>query len=138
LNDSNYAEWSIQMRAILVRKGIWEVVSGTATRPLGSPNSKTEVHASAGLGSRITLRTEFYRQRMEAPQAIQAYVAQVRKSAFRLEQAGASISDEERLGVLLAGLPSRFGPFIVSLEALPESDRTFSSVVRRLVNEDAR
>lgn len=179
LDDRNYAEWSIQMRAILVRKGLWEVVSGTATRPLGSPNAKTvrawqrrndeaiaelqlnvesdqlshligddaaclwtllqEVHASSGLGSRIILRTEFYQQRMmDASQAVQAYVAQVRKSAFRLEQAGATISDEERLGVLLAGLPSRFGPFIVSLEALPESDRTFAGVVRRLVNEDAR
>ncbi|KAH9856304.1 hypothetical protein C2E23DRAFT_686549, partial [Lenzites betulinus] len=67
---------------------------------------------------------------------IQAYVAQVRKSTFRLEQASASISDKERLGVLLAGLPFCFGPFIVSLEALPESDRTLSSVVRRLVNKD--
>lgn len=167
------------MKAILVRKGLWEVVSGTPTRLLGSPNAKTvrawqhhnveaiaelqlntesdqllhltgddaaclrtllqEVHASPSLSSRIVLHTKFYQQHMmDASQAVQAYVAQVCKSAFRLEQAGATISNEERLGVLLAGLPFHFGPFIVSLEALPESDRTFVGVVWCLVNEDAR
>ena len=178
LNDINYPEWSIQMRAILVKKSLWDVTSGDGDKPMGSPNSKTvrawqrrndeaiaeiqlnvepdqlshvtgteaseiwtllrEVHSATGLGSRIVLRTEFYSQNMGAGMSIQGYVAQVRKSAFRLEQAGAEISDEERLGVLLAGLPPRFGPFVVSLEAIPESDRTFTAIVRRLINEDAR
>ena len=26
LNDSNYAEWSVQMEAILVRRGLWPMV----------------------------------------------------------------------------------------------------------------
>ena len=178
LNDTNYPEWSIQMKAILVRKNLWEVTSGDDEKPAGSPNAKTvrawqrrndeaiaeiqlnvepdqlshvtgneaheiwtllqEVHSATGLGSRIILRTEFYSQRMGPDLSIQGYVAQVRKTAFRLEQAGAEITDEERLGVLLAGLPPRFGPFIVSLEALPESDRSFTAVVRRLINEDTR
>ena len=97
-----------------------------------------EVHAAKGLGSRLTLRTELYSHRMEGTQTIQSYVANIRRSVFRLEQAGAKISDEERLGVLLAGLPPRFGPFIVSLEALADKDRTFTAVVRRLMNENVR
>ena len=39
LDDSNYAEWSVFMRALLVRQGLYDLVAGTVTRPLGSPNS---------------------------------------------------------------------------------------------------
>ena len=178
LDDTNWTEWSIQMQALLTRKGLWPTVRGDDTMPETSPQSKTykswrrrndeaiaelqlnvqpdqlshltgdiaseiwislqEVHAAQGLGSRLTLRTELYSQRMDDSLTVQSYVANIRRCAFRLEQAGATISDEERLGVLLAGLPPRFGPFIVSLEALADSDRTFASVVRRLINENAR
>ena len=41
LNETNYAEWSMLMEAVLVRKGLWGVASGADTKPLGSPNTKT-------------------------------------------------------------------------------------------------
>jgi len=40
LNESNYAEWSLYMRSTLIKKGLWKVVEGSETRPLGSPNLK--------------------------------------------------------------------------------------------------
>ena len=40
LNESNYAEWLLYMRSTLIKKGLWKVVEGSETRPLGSPNSK--------------------------------------------------------------------------------------------------
>ena len=40
LNESNYAEWSLYMRSTLIKKGLWKVVEGSETHPLGSPNSK--------------------------------------------------------------------------------------------------
>ena len=61
LNESNYAEWSLYMRSTLIKKGLWKVVEGSETCPLGSPNSKavkaferrqTEAHAE------IVLRLE--------------------------------------------------------------------------------
>ncbi len=44
LDDSNYTEWSILMRAVLVRQGLWDITSGDTSCPQGSPNSTT-VHA---------------------------------------------------------------------------------------------
>lgn len=41
LNMVNYVEWAMLMEALLVRKSLWEVVSGAETRPVGSVNSKT-------------------------------------------------------------------------------------------------
>ena len=40
LNKSNYAEWSLYMQSTLIKKGLWRVVEGSESHPLGSPNSK--------------------------------------------------------------------------------------------------
>jgi len=39
LSDDNYLAWSKWMRAYLVKQDVWGIVSGTDTRPTGSPNS---------------------------------------------------------------------------------------------------
>ncbi|KAJ7231223.1 hypothetical protein C8J57DRAFT_1037782, partial [Mycena rebaudengoi] len=40
LNDSNYRPWKKLLKALLIRKGLWDVVSGDETLPNGSPNTK--------------------------------------------------------------------------------------------------
>src|SRR5882724_10978735 len=40
LNDANYADWRYIMAATLVEKDLWDVVDGSLTRPIGSPNHK--------------------------------------------------------------------------------------------------
>lgn len=40
LNMVNYVEWAMLMEALLMRKSLWEVVSGAETRPVGSVNSR--------------------------------------------------------------------------------------------------
>lgn len=40
LNDSNYWVWKVLMKAMLVRKNLWDVVDGSETRPSGSANTK--------------------------------------------------------------------------------------------------
>ena len=40
LNDTNYTEWHIYARAIMIRKQVWDHVNGTLQCPMGSPNSK--------------------------------------------------------------------------------------------------
>src|SRR5882724_2879749 len=40
LNDSNYADWHYIMAATLVDKDLWDVVDGSLTHLVGSPNHK--------------------------------------------------------------------------------------------------
>ena len=40
LNESNYDTWSLVMKALLIRKDLWDVVDGSEPRPMGSINSK--------------------------------------------------------------------------------------------------
>ena len=39
LNDTNFADWSIKMEALLEEKDLWEVISGE--EPITGPGSKT-------------------------------------------------------------------------------------------------
>jgi hypothetical protein len=61
LDGTNFAEWSIMMEAWLVKKGVWEVVDETETKPMGSPNSKpvkTFTRRQAEARSEIILHVE--------------------------------------------------------------------------------
>src|SRR5882724_2848987 len=40
LNDTNYTDWHYIMAATLVEKDLWDVVDGSLTCPVGSPNHK--------------------------------------------------------------------------------------------------
>src|SRR5882724_2830204 len=40
LNDANYADWHYMMVATLVEKDLWDIVDGSLTCPIGSPNHK--------------------------------------------------------------------------------------------------
>lgn len=178
LDDTNYAEWSILMRAVLVRQGLWDVTSGTTTRPLGSDNSKAiiswrkkndeacaeitlnldpaqlphvhstdaatlwlnleTVHQSRGLGTRLSGHRNFFQMRKDDEQAMTAWIAAVRRAAFRLQKIGANITDEDLILVLTSGLPVTYEAFVITLDATPEADLTLEFVVKRLLNEDSR
>jgi gag-polypeptide of LTR copia-type/Zinc knuckle len=61
LNDSNWGQWRMFIKALLVKKNVWEVVNGSETLPSGSPNSKpvrTFRRKQAEAIAEITLRVE--------------------------------------------------------------------------------
>ncbi|THH30569.1 hypothetical protein EUX98_g3640 [Antrodiella citrinella] len=61
LNETNYAEWTMLMEALLTRKGLWEIATGDISRPMGSPNStaiKSYVRKAAEARAEIVLHIE--------------------------------------------------------------------------------
>ena len=41
LDDANYADWHYMMAATLIEKDQWDVVDGSLTHPVGSPDHKS-------------------------------------------------------------------------------------------------
>ena len=41
LNEMNYGQWKMLMKVLLVRKQLWDVVSGDETNPRENPNLRT-------------------------------------------------------------------------------------------------
>ncbi|TFK84664.1 hypothetical protein K466DRAFT_577211 [Polyporus arcularius HHB13444] len=139
LDDSNYAEWSILMRAMLVRQGLWDITSGNTPCPHGSPNSTAleSVHQARGLGTRLARRRNLYQMRKCNDQTMTTWIADVRRAVFHLKAIGASITDEDHILVVTSGLLPSFEHFVVTLDATLESELTLELVHRRLLNEDS-
>ncbi|KAH9840579.1 uncharacterized protein C8Q71DRAFT_702070 [Rhodofomes roseus] len=142
LDESNYAEWTVVMRALLVRKGLWDVTGGTDTvRPLGSPNSKVvkaleTMYLARGFGTRLSLRRKFFVMKMSG--TMQSWIADVATAAFRLEAAGVVVTDEDQILVLMNGLPDSYEGFTISLDSTSPSELTLDYTIIRLINEHER
>ncbi|RDX39404.1 hypothetical protein OH76DRAFT_1297497, partial [Lentinus brumalis] len=144
LTDDNYAEWTMVMKALLTRRGLWEVVEKPAdeTRPSGSDNTKAvkawrRVHQARGFGTRVALRRSFWRMNM-ANQTMTSWISSVRRAAWRLKAIDAKLDDEDVILVLTNGLSPSYSQLIVNLDSTPPSELTIDYVTARLLNEEAR
>ncbi|KAI5989250.1 hypothetical protein EDD15DRAFT_2107955, partial [Pisolithus albus] len=68
---------------------------------------------------------------------MQAWIAEVRRTAFQLQEVDVSVSDEDIILVLTLGLPTSYESFVVSLDTTPPDQLTLDYVITRLMNEEA-
>ncbi|KAL6304695.1 hypothetical protein BKA93DRAFT_732707 [Sparassis latifolia] len=69
---------------------------------------------------------------------MQAWVGEVRRMAFRMQEAGMAVDDQDMILALTMGLSPSYEPLIISLDAIPTDQLTLESVVSRLLNEKVR
>ncbi|KAI0707883.1 hypothetical protein C8Q76DRAFT_594498, partial [Earliella scabrosa] len=67
-----------------------------------------------------------------------AWIADVKRSAARLRDVGADISDEDIILVLTNGLPPSYSSVIVALDSTDPSVLDLDFVINRLLNEETR
>jgi hypothetical protein len=108
------------------------------------------IHRARGLGVLLTMRMEFLRMSMPPESSIATWVAKVRHAAYCLEECYRAeedsvaptppslVSDLDKVGVLLNGLPPSYQTVIVSITGTPLSSLNFETVVTRLMNEEGR
>ena len=96
------------------------------------------VHLARGFGTRVAHRRALWRMAKRSDQPMTAWIADVRRAAFRLEEIGAPVSEEDRILVLTNGLPDSYSQLIVTLDSTPPGDLTLENVITRLLNEEAR
>jgi hypothetical protein len=75
---------------------------------------------------------------MDEEKPMEAWIASVRDIAHRLKAADFEVKDIDLIITLTQGLPDRFDPFIVSLDATPIDQLNVDSVIARLLNEESR
>lgn len=190
LNDSNYAEWSVRMEAVLVRRGMWSMVkipiSGVdadggvkavstiaaelesamkrrdagkmdearaemilrvddgqlshmrSRDPLEIWETLERVHRAAGFATSLALRRRFLTAKKGAGQSMQAWIGHIQGLAFRMEQSGVEVSDQDKILALTMGLPPSYDPVIINFDATPSELLTLNNVIARLLNEEVR
>lgn len=125
-----------------------EIILGLTPSQLGHVRGITDahpawtaletVHRSRGLGTRLSLRRDFYSMVKGEDQTMTSWISNVNQMAFQLRDIGATVSDEDVMVALTKGLPPVYENLLVSLDATPTDDLTLEYVIRRLVNEDSR
>jgi hypothetical protein len=129
------------MRAFLVKKNVWDVVSGLKVMPTESPNSK----AGRGYRGDAELRMTIHLQKSTKPVAwpvallyvVVSYFwrnlkvrrrAEAHRLALQFQEIGGSIEDKDIILVLTGGLPPTYD---VALDSVSPGDLTLDDVVTR-------
>ncbi|KZV92811.1 hypothetical protein EXIGLDRAFT_585213, partial [Exidia glandulosa HHB12029] len=130
LNDQNYAEWSMRTEAVLVRRGLWGVVHIWL--------SLRRVHQARGFATTLALKRTFLTSKKAPGQSMQSWIRQVSAHVFRMEQAGITVGELDRILAITIGLPPSYTPVIIHFDSLPASELTLNGVITRLLNEETR
>ncbi|OJA07944.1 hypothetical protein AZE42_11021 [Rhizopogon vesiculosus] len=75
------------------------------------------------------LRRKFHALKKADDVSMQAWIAEVLRIAFQLQEIAVDVTDEDLILVLTLGLPSSYENLIVSLDATPPDELTLDHVI---------
>lgn len=95
------------------------------------------VHLAAGFATSLALRRKFLTSKKgDVPMV--GWIGQIQSLAFRMEEAGVSVSEQDRILALTMGLPSTYDAVIINFDSTPADQLTLEHVITRLLNEETR
>ena len=109
-----------------------------ASNPYEIWKNLANIHSAKGRATVIALRRRFQRLRFEPSETMSAYISRVRYVAFLIEEANATVSDDDLILTLTAGLPHSYNSLLISLDSAADSEYTLNTVITRLINEYQR
>ena len=95
------------------------------------------VHCAHGFATHLMLCRTFHTLKKTDDISMQAWIATVRHTTFKLKEVDVDVSDEDLILVLTVGLPPSYENFIVSLDATPSDELTLEHVITHLMNEES-
>jgi hypothetical protein len=162
LGTDNYEVWCVQMRCFLFHSKLWQAVR---FEPTEKPSKADAEHACALIplhvdvmhmtnaadvwdaleksarggvyARRLRLRRELHHSVMSGDESVQVYVVRIRRICADLLAVGVSVTDDEAVPALLAGLPATYGMVVAVIES-SEEELPFQAVVTKLLNTEAR
>jgi gag-polypeptide of LTR copia-type/Zinc knuckle len=96
------------------------------------------VHLAAGFATSLALRRKFLTAKKSAAQSMQAWIGHIQSLAFRMEEAGIEVADQDWILVLTMGLPDSYDPVIINFDSTASELLMLNHVIARLLNEEAR
>lgn len=106
--------------------------------PLEIWQTLERVHRAAGFATSLALRRKFLTSKKSNDQSMQAWIGAIQGLAFRMEEAGIDVSDQDRILALTMGLPASYDAVIINFDSTPSELLTLNHVVARLLNEEVR
>ncbi|KAF8224301.1 hypothetical protein L208DRAFT_1312216 [Tricholoma matsutake] len=101
LNHTNYAEWALHMEAILIHGGFWDLIMGDEKLAEGELNEdrvKAFKKREAQCKADVVLRVN------DSHQSMESWIREVRSLTNHFKAINVSVSNEDMIVVLTAGL----------------------------------
>lgn len=92
-------------------------------------NTKTEAN-------KVSLLQEFYALRMSLQETVTQFISRVESHVRQLTDAKKTIGDDERIAVMLSGLPSKFNTTITMFKSRNDDKRTVTQLQRDLIDAE--
>ena len=96
------------------------------------------VHIAAGFATSLALCRKFLTAKKNTVQLMQAWIGHIQSLAFRMEEAGIEVDDQDRIFALTMGLPDSYDPVIINFDLTASELLTLNHVIAHLLNEEAR
>jgi hypothetical protein len=106
--------------------------------PMAIWEKLAQIHIAHGFATRLALRRKFLRLVKDRVEPMSAWIGRVKALAFKLEDVGVVVTDEDRILALTNGLDSSYESFVISLDATSAEQLNLEYVVDRLLNEEVR
>jgi hypothetical protein len=146
LDVDNYATWSVKMKALLVSKGLWALVTEDKPKDEGADqkalafiilcvrnhnlptvaecetareawDTLAKIYKAKSNAMKLQLKRELNALKKLAAEPLTMYAGRAKNLRDQLKAAGSDIKDEDVALSLLAGLPSEYETIVTILEA---------------------
>lgn len=101
-------------------------------------NSLKTIHEKDTLTNKISLYKKIAQLRLKNSDSIENHVNQLLDMFQKLENLGAMVDDQWKIGMILASLPKSFSTLVTALEARKEEELTLSLVQMKILDEHQR
>jgi len=92
------------------------------------------LHDTKTKANKVSLLQEFYALRMSSQETVTQFISRVESHVRQLMDAKKTIGDDERIAVMLSGLPSRFNTVITMFKSRTNDKRTVTQLQRDLID----
>lgn len=94
------------------------------------------LHSTKTEASKVSLLQEFYALRMSSQETVTQFISRVESHVRQLTDARKAIGDDERIAVILSGLPSKFNTAITMFKSRIDEKRTVTQLQRDLIDAE--
>ncbi len=97
-----------------------------------------KVHKARGFATQLAMKRQFLTSKKKPTQSMQAWIGEIRSMAFRMEETGIAVVDQDKILAVTMGLPPSYDAVIIALDSIPTEQLTLEEVIRRLLNQEVR
>ncbi|UYV60737.1 hypothetical protein LAZ67_1002068, partial [Cordylochernes scorpioides] len=129
----NFSLWKFQFRLLLEQNQLLDIVDGKEIKPEAHVHPRTEIR-----DRNWHVVATIFDARMSSSEDVSSYIAKIENLSARIQDAGGTITDDQKVAKIINSLPSSMPYFIPAWESQAPITQTLENLSARLLIEECR